>query len=123
MTPTSRVLTAAAVLIGILGVSAPGLAQFNFLFGGRGGKDFTSEDWRIFTESMHQVLERGEIGSRGDWNNPTTGYHGDIMVESAYEREGLPCRHVRFNIMSAQKQVPYRMNFCKTDKGNWAIAP
>lgn len=128
MLPASRIPMAAAVLAGILGVGilgmpAPGFAQFNFLFGPRGGTDFTPEDWNLFTESLRQVLERSDPGSRGDWSNPKTGFHGDIMVESDYEREGLSCRHVRFNIMRAQKQIPYRMNFCKTDEGTWAIAP
>lgn len=123
MTPTSRRLTATAFLLCILGASAPAFAQFAFLFGGRGGTDFTSEDWSMFSDAMRKVLNEGETGSRGDWSNPKTGLRGDMTIEGAYERDGLSCRHVRFNIMRAQNQNPYQMNFCKTDRGTWAIAP
>ncbi|WP_448204912.1 hypothetical protein [Azospirillum sp. sgz302134] len=131
MAPASRILTAAAVLIavligvlaGTLALSAPASAQFNMLFGGRGGKTFTSEDWTIFKDTMRQLLDSGKAGSRADWRNEQSGFHGDMRVERVYQREGLPCRHVAFNVMRAKERVPYRMNFCKTDEGNWVIAP
>jgi hypothetical protein len=46
-----------------------------------------------------------------------------MLLEATYEWQGLPCRRVSFNVFRAKEHVPYRMNFCKTDQGNWAIAP
>lgn len=113
----------AAGLITGLGLPSPAAAQYNLFFGGRADADFTSEDWAIFKDAMRQVLEKGAIGSRADWKNVNTGFYGNMSVERDFEMEGLPCRHVAFNIMHADRQIPYRMNFCRTDQGNWVIAP
>ncbi len=123
MTPASRIPMATLLLAAVLAMPWPASAQFNLLFGGRGGKDFSAEDWSIFKEAMRRLLEDGKAGSRADWRNDDTGFHGDMRVESAYQRDGLPCRHVAFTVVNPNGRVPYQMNFCKTDAGNWVIAP
>lgn len=123
MTAATRALFSTIILLGGLGAAIPAGAQYNFLFGGRGGTDVTPEDWTLFKEAMRDLLEQGDPGSRRDWNNPDTGMRGDMLVEASYEWKGLSCRRVSFSVTRAKEQVPYHMNFCKTEQGTWAIAP
>lgn len=128
-TGSSMPRRSALAFLGIMALSSLAMpmtasAQLFLLYGGRGrGMEFSPEDWDLFKQSMREVLERGDIGSRSDWNNPKTGFRGDMLVENAYEWEGLPCHRVSFTIARAKEQVPYRLNFCKTAAGEWAIGP
>ena len=107
-----------------LTLSGTASAQMFLLYGGRGKTaEFSPEDWDLFKRTMRETLERGDTGSRSDWSNPKTGFRGDVLIENAYEWEGLPCHRVSFNIVRAQDRVPYRLNFCRTVQGEWVIGP
>ncbi|MFP5516650.1 MAG: hypothetical protein ACLGJC_26655 [Alphaproteobacteria bacterium] len=113
----------AASLTVALAASTPALAQFRFLFSEHARGEFTPEDWDLFKGAMRRILEQGTVGSRADWKNDNTGFDGDMEVERNFDREGLPCHQVAFAFRRAGREVPYRMNFCKTEQGEWVIAP
>ena len=111
-----------ALYLVVLLSAAPASAQLGFYFGGRDGVELNDEDWRLFKQAVREALEPGTPGSLAEWRNAASGFHGDVRVERAFERNGTPCRDVRFRFIRQHEQ-PFRLNLCKTAEGNWAIAP
>ncbi len=118
-------ILAAGVLANMLTVR-PAQAQFGLFLGNRGGVDLTDQDWSLFrnalVEAMRDAMQQGKAGSRAVWENPATKMHGDVVVERLFEKEGSPCGDVRARFIRNTEQ-PYRLTFCRDQKGQWAIAP
>ena len=119
--PAIAVVLAAGVLM-----AGPAQAQFGLFLGNRGGVDLSDQDWSLFrnalVEAMRDAMQKGKAGSRAEWANPATNMRGDVVVERLFEKEGSPCGDVRARFIRNTEQ-PYRLTFCRDQKGQWAIAP
>ena len=125
MGPAIAGILVVGVLAGVLKAGAA-QAQFGLFLGNRGGVDLSDQDWSMFrnalVEAMRTAMQQGKPGSRAEWENPATKMHGDVVVERLFEKEGSPCGEVRARFIRNTEQ-PYRLTFCRDQKGQWAIAP
>ena len=69
-------------------------------------------------------MDQPKIGSVETWNNPATGVRGTVTLTRAEQRNGLPCRTLRYVILNPRLARPtdVALNWCRTEAGEWKIA-
>jgi hypothetical protein len=108
-----------AVALTAAGLAAPVRAQSPYSYLPR---RLTSGDFSILQ------AEAGKLGPDGpkeeSWHNPKTGNSGTIAFLSADTEKGMACRKFRYTFRTgtAQDNTPYKLNWCQTAEGRWAIA-
>jgi hypothetical protein len=112
-------LSIAAVVLAVAGFAAPALAQVQTYLPRR----LTGGDMTILQ------TEASRLGPEGPkeqaWHNPKSGNSGVLTFVSAGTEHGMSCRLFRYTFHTGTPQdgTPYRLNWCKTSTGRWAIAP
>src|SRR5689334_5758927 len=111
---------AAAVIVCML-AATPALAQMWYLF--PEGFSLSKEDIDVARNTANQLLaiDPPAIGRSVTWSNPKSGAHGTIILESASEVRGLPCRRIRYLIVApgTSSALELAERICRTPDGSW----
>jgi hypothetical protein len=113
----ARVLALLAVLL----AASASPAAANFAFWLRGA-DLTAEDMAAVRGAIGGALQ-GEEGTAVPFENAASGITGTATLMRRFETEGAPCGDVAILFRRSGKEAPFRLNFCRTPSGQWAIAP
>jgi surface antigen len=71
--------------------------------------------------------EAAKLGPQGpmeqSWHNRKSGNSGVVTFLSADTEHGRSCRLFRYTFRTGTPQdgTPYKLNWCRTSAGNWAI--
>jgi hypothetical protein len=112
-------LSILAMALGVAGLAAPAWAQTPYSYLPR---RLTGSDLTILRTAA------GTLGPNGpkteSWHNPKTGNSGTVTFLSADTEKGMACRKFRYTFKTGtpQDNSPYRLNWCETSAGTWAIA-
>jgi surface antigen len=112
---------AAAAGIAAIATSAAALAQ-NELF----AKDapisrMTQEDFAVAVPVMRKALDEGQDGQVFRWNNPSTSASGTFTPLAAFDRQGMTCRAIVFDLVAGGRSARTEWNMCRTPEG-WKVA-
>jgi surface antigen len=113
-------IAAAVLLLLTVGVDA----QINPF--GRYSSDRLSErDKHLAEEASARIYtsQSPAIGKSEAWANPETGHKGTVTLVNLREREGLPCRTLRYTIAfePAAQPVEFVLDRCRTGTGEWKL--
>src|SRR5262249_9754669 len=116
----ARLLASLLLVLGLVAVAAPVLAQIN-PFGKEGG-NLTKEDWAELNAAKAKALaDPAAVGTQESWANAKSGHSGTIAITKAFTRGGLPCRTVKYGLKGKASSAPkiFTMNECKAPDGSW----
>ena len=114
-----RALLGAAVLL-----PAPALAQWRYLF--PRGFALTEDDLRAQRDAVQRLLRAAPppVGRSEEWSNPRSGAHGTVTLLGTSELRSMPCRRIRFHVVTPRAIEPYDLAFtiCRVADGSWKVA-
>jgi surface antigen len=112
-------LPAVAVVMALAGLAGPALSQaMSYL-----PRRLTSSDMAILRA---ETAKLGPKEPKDDvWHNPASGNSGTVTFLATSTEQGLPCRKFRYTFHTGTPQdgSPYKLTWCRTSAGRWAIAP
>ena len=101
-------------------------AQTNPFRSSRIGSGLTDEDRAAIAAAGRQLYAQPTVadGASDHWSNPKSGNGGTITVLQSFEKSGMACRKVRYDIRLAKRSGPrsYTLDWCKTPSGAWKIS-
>jgi surface antigen len=112
-----RVIAALALLL--MAWAPPAAANFGFWLR---GVDLSAADMEAVKGAIGGALE-GEEGAVVPFENAESGITGTATLMRRFQTEGAPCGDVAILFVRDGRQAPFRLNFCRTPAGQWAIAP
>ncbi|WP_161600848.1 RT0821/Lpp0805 family surface protein [Teichococcus oryzae] len=85
----------------------------------------TQTDIDLQRESARSLLEAepAPIGRSRDWQNPETGARGRVTLLRTSQRQGAPCRALRYVVVTRASANPVEMTFtlCRVGDDDWKI--
>jgi hypothetical protein len=111
----------ALVALALLLAAWPLPASANYAFW-LSGVNLTAADMDAVKGAIGGALG-GEEGKAVPFENPASGITGTATLMRRYEVEGSPCGNVAIVFRRNGKEAPFRLNFCRSPAGAWAIAP
>ena len=68
------------------------------------------------------IALKSEIGSAHKWDNPDTGYSGEVTVLSETNDDGKHCRNLSISVNKANKKIDsQRTQVCQLSDGEWQL--
>lgn len=120
-----RLLAVLALCFGFGVLPATSQAQVNPFRSSRIGSGLSNDDLTAMGAAGRQLYEQDTVadGASDDWSNAKSGNHGTITVLQSFERSGMTCRKVRYDINLTKRRTPrsYTVNWCKTPSGEWKM--
>jgi hypothetical protein len=90
-----------------------------------GATGLRGDDWKLMSAAASRLYQQDVVaeGTTGQWSNPKTGDSGAVTVLRSFERNGMACRKVRYDIRVRARsgQRSYTVNWCKTASGEWKM--
>jgi surface antigen len=84
------------------------------------------DDFALMSAAASRLYQQDTVadGATDQWSNPKTGDSGTVTVLHSFEKSGMACRRVRYDILLRAQtgKRTYTVNWCKTDSGEWKIA-
>jgi surface antigen len=113
-----------AVSAGSLGSTAR--AQLLNPFPGYKGPKLTTEDRESSTAAALKLLndDPARVGQTEAWAGPKSGNRGAWTIRRMFERSGMPCRALGWQIRYAKTQDTRKFNLtaCRQSNGEWKLA-
>ena len=82
---------------------------------------FTDSDWTMLRSTATDALNNADNGTRIVWVNSETGHSGAVTPINKTEKNGIPCRKVKF-FSSAEGLTNTSIHFlCKQKDGEWKL--
>jgi len=82
---------------------------------------FTDSDWKMLRSTANNALDNAADGTRVVWVNSETGNSGAVTPINKVEKDGMPCRKVKF-FSSAEGLTNTSIHFlCKQKEGEWKL--
>lgn len=108
-------------------VAGGAVAQISPFRAGPGAPRLARSDmdmlWKSAAALNHDPAARP--GSVQTWHNPQTGDSGSVTLFRAVKWQDLPCHDLRYVINVRTESTPrrYDVTWCRTEEGEWKIAP
>jgi surface antigen len=118
-------ITVMAVCFHTVGWSAISRAQVNPFFNQEAGPGLHDDDFTIMHATSSRLYQQDVVadGAASQWSNPKTGDSGTVTVLQSFQKSGMTCRKVQYEIRlgGAIANNLYMLNWCKTASGEWKI--
>jgi surface antigen len=113
------------IVLGLVLVTVPAMAQINPFRNNRTGVSLSSTDFDLLGASINKLNKDPKlaVGAEDQWSNPATGSHGTSKVTRIYASGHMPC-HVMHHEVSVQGQTPargYDLTWCRAPNGQWKV--
>ncbi|ABI61536.1 RT0821/Lpp0805 family surface protein [Granulibacter bethesdensis] len=113
----------AGLIMGILLVSSHAHAQLNPFYTSVDGSALNKSDLATLGKAAGPLLGNEPLfnGSTQPWSNPKTGNSGTLTLVEQYQKDGMSCRKIRYDVMLKRRNAPnvYTLDWCKTAQGVW----
>jgi surface antigen len=90
------------------------------------GTGLHGDDMALMRATASRLYQQDVVadGASDHWSNPKTGDSGTVTVLQSFEKSGMACRKVRYDIRVRTRagQRSYTVNWCKTASGEWKVA-
>ncbi len=84
---------------------------------------FTTDDWQLFEETLHNTLDGSADGQAKAWSNPASKASGEFTVLKSVRRSDRDCREVKIIASAGGLRRVTGIAFCREDDGNWMAIP
>ena len=82
---------------------------------------FTDSDWAMLKSTATDALDNAADGTRVVWVNSETGHSGAITPINKTEKDGMPCRKVKFFSSAEGLTNTGTHLLCKQKDGEWKL--
>jgi surface antigen len=84
------------------------------------GRHMDEADRKAASSAEYSALEYGRSGSSTTWRNPDSGYHGSVVADTPYKRDGRHCRKYTHTIYIDGEPETLRGKACRNTDGTWS---
>jgi surface antigen len=81
----------------------------------------TPADRDMYSRTLEEALNSGNVGETKEWKNPETGNFGSVKVIKDFTRQESACRRVEAFAQTKEVKNRARWNFSKQASGEWKI--
>lgn len=83
----------------------------------------SAKELEAFIDFVHKTLEESPEGKTVEWKAPKTRFMSKLTPGKRFTEAGRSCREVTIESDSHDRFQRGRYLFCKSDAGDWKLAP